>query len=503
MKALRKEPGRRYASVEALADDLRRHQEGLPVKARPDTMRYRARKFVQRHRWGVAVSALILLLLVGGLGGTLWQARRATEKARLAAAQRDKAEQVTAFLMGLFEASDPTEALGDTITARKLLERGVERAQALEDQPEVQAQMLSVIGRVYKNLGAYDRAAPLLRRALEMRQALYGDAHRLTADSRIYLAEVLHYQGKYGAAGPLFEKAVATYRSLPNAVTPEYAASLDFLIGFHDAMGNYAVAESLAREAVKVNRALYGPNHPEVAASLNSLGLMLSRQGQYAAAKARYREALAIHRARGSKDRPVLAAILSNLGRLLQRKKDYAAAEPLLREALAMRRRLYGPTHAWVGLSLMNLGDLLRDRGAWVQAEARYRKARDILHAAYGADHPLTAAVLVHWAILKQERGDNEQAVVLLREALAKFRKTLPEDHSRVAGARRELVACLTTLGRYEAAEQELLESYAVLKGEGGAHAVLESLARLYDAWGRLEEAARYRTLLTEAANTP
>jgi serine/threonine-protein kinase len=133
MRALHKEPTRRYASVDALSEDLRCYQMGLPVQARRDSLGYRGGKFLRRHRIAAAMAVLVLAALVGGLASTLWQARQA----RRAAAT---AQSVTDFLVGLFRQSDPGEAMGRDVTARELLARGRQRLDsALRTQPEVRA----------------------------------------------------------------------------------------------------------------------------------------------------------------------------------------------------------------------------------------------------------------------------------------------------------------------------------------------------------------------------
>ena len=161
LKALQKEPERRYPSADALANDIRRHLQGLPVSARGDTLAYRARKFVRRHRVGVAVAALVVLSLMVGLVGTISQAHRAQREAR-------KAEAVKEFLKSLFAASDPAEAKGQERTARQLLATGAERiGTELQDQPEVRSEVARLIADVYFQLGEYDQALPLLRADLE------------------------------------------------------------------------------------------------------------------------------------------------------------------------------------------------------------------------------------------------------------------------------------------------------------------------------------------------
>ncbi len=503
LKALRKEPARRYPSAEALVDDLRRHLAGLPVQARPDTLAYRMRKFVRRHRVGVAAAALVVLSMFLGLAGTTWQARRATEQARRAAQEQRKAEQVTTFLMDLFEASDPVEAVGDTITARALLARGAERAEQLADQPALQAEMLSVIGRVWRSLGAPDRAAPLLRRALAMREELFGTSHVLTAQSRFHLGMARHDQGRYKEAAALLEASVAGFRSGADRATPEQGEGLYTLASFRMAHQDYAAAELLYHEALAVRRALYGENHPKVAASLSGVGSARQAQGDLAGAERLVRRALRIQRAHYGEDHPKLAPDLKALGSVLYEQGEPEAAEVLYRQALALQQRAYGDDHPNVGVTLDRLAGLLHERGEDAQAEALYRQALAIYREAYGDGSLMALRVQVDRAVLMRRRGACREAAPVLREALARYRDLFRQAHPRTAGVRYHLGACLAAMGRYEEAEDHLLKSHATFQAmdfrEDDARRALEALAALYSTWGRREEAARYQALLARA----
>ncbi len=160
LMALRKEPERRYASVALLSEDLRRYREQLPVAAQPDTLGYRARKFVGRHKAGVGAAAVGLAMILGLAATMTVQAVRLARQRDEIRAERDKALKLTGFLEQVFAGSDPSEARGETLTAREILDKGAARAMAeLEDQPETQAALALVIGKVYQSLGLNDRAA--------------------------------------------------------------------------------------------------------------------------------------------------------------------------------------------------------------------------------------------------------------------------------------------------------------------------------------------------------
>lgn len=328
MKALQKDPDRRYASADALADDIRRYLTGRLIQARPDTIGYRTRKFVERNRWAVGAAALVFASLLAGLGGTLSQARRATENARQAVAAQGRAEEVTAFLIGLFEANDPSVAQGDTITARELLERGVAQATAMTDRPELQATLFGVTGRVYHSLGNLSRAEELFRRALaawdaagpsaqhrdERARAMLGlgltqylRGHNQGAEQLYrqvlamrpgeepgdpirrevlyHLFEVLHVLGRAGEAERVFVAWEEAMRQAPPATDSEAA---ERVLDFAEILGNRGEirgdlglirrAQSLLDDALTTLESTLGPRHPDVEEALYLMTNLLTQE---------------------------------------------------------------------------------------------------------------------------------------------------------------------------------------------------------------------------------
>src|SRR5690606_30405401 len=242
--ALRPEPERRYASAQQLAEDIRRFRTGRPIIARPDTLRYRAAKFVRRNRAAVAAASVVALSLVGGAAGMAWQARRAAHAARVAAAERDraaleaaKAEQVAAFLVDVFQASDPSEALGRDVTARELLERGAARLGEqgeLAAHPEVRAELLHVLGQIHINLGWRAEARGMLEQALALRRQHLAPHAPALAASLTELANLHVYDGRPEAARPLYDEALAALRAAPDsAVRSDVATALNGLAAVH------------------------------------------------------------------------------------------------------------------------------------------------------------------------------------------------------------------------------------------------------------------------------
>jgi serine/threonine-protein kinase len=262
MTALQKEEGRRYQSPSALAQDIRRFRERQPIIARPDSARYRMKKFVGRHRVGVAVASLLVLALAGA-------ASRERVLRNRAEVESLKAREVEDFLVRVFDVADPfarKQADGGTVTARQLLDRGASRIDStLVDQPEVQAELRSVLGRVYANLGLFDQATPLLERALAQRRSVYGPLHASVASDMDQLGAVLMRQDRYDDAEPLLRDALDQRRRLLGNANAETAETLEHLATLFEHRGDLAAAEPLHREALAIRQSVLGDTALEVA----------------------------------------------------------------------------------------------------------------------------------------------------------------------------------------------------------------------------------------------
>ena len=227
MMALRKEAQRRYASVEMLSEDVRRHIEGLPVVAHRDSLGYRASKFIRRNRLAIAVGTAFVALLVGFAATMAVQARRLALERDQAQRERDRAEEVVSFLQEIFSFSDPERAGSDEITAREILDRGRRRIDTeLAGQPLIQASLMEAIGNVYRTLGLFDWSETSLRRALELRLEHLGEGDAQVAQSKDSLGVLLWARGDYEESEPLLREALAMRQKLFGEEHPLVARSL-------------------------------------------------------------------------------------------------------------------------------------------------------------------------------------------------------------------------------------------------------------------------------------
>jgi tetratricopeptide (TPR) repeat protein/tRNA A-37 threonylcarbamoyl transferase component Bud32 len=502
LKALCKEPEQRYASVEAMAEDVHRHRAGQPVRARRQTAAYRARRFVGRHRLSLAAAAGVALLLTGG--GIREHALR--ERAE---AEAGKARAVGDYLVSVFDVSNPyahSDEDPSEVTARALLDRGAARIDSsLAGQPDAQAEMRRVLGHVYTNLGLFDRAVPLLERALEQRRAIHGPRHVAVADAMDQLGEALAKQNRFDEAEPLLREALAQRRALLGSADSATAASLDHLATLLQDRSDHAAAEPLFREALAIQERLHGPDHQQVAMSLNNLAVLLVVRGEHDAAEPLYRRALEIQRRRIGEEHPLTAQTLHNLAQVQQQRGDYdeaeslfrralavkrktlgnvhpsvtinlnnlggmlsrdmgrpEEAEPLIREALTLDRQIFGETHTYTAESLRNLGGVQHAKGDFDSAEATFRQALAVNRAIGNNEHRFTALNLRSIATIRHQKGDLDGAISLHRDARAMFGRLMGEKHLSYVGATIQLAKVLRERGN--AAEAEgLLRSVPAL----------------------------------------
>jgi serine/threonine protein kinase/Tfp pilus assembly protein PilF len=496
LKALQKEPGRRYATAGEFAEDVRRHLRGLPVRARADTFGYRAAKFARRHRIGVAASAVILALLLGGVAATAWQARRAEREARVAATERDrarleadKASQVSAFLIGLFEVSDPEEARGRALTAREILDQGARRIEGeLTDQPLVQAQMMTVLGQVYRNSGSFEEADTLLQRALAIRRS--SAAPEDLAETLNSLGLLRVEQGRFEAAESLLIEALSSYRVGLGEDHNLVAGVLNNLGTLYIHMGDLDRAGDHIGWSLGIQRRL-GAESESFTQSLMNLGGIRQRQGDLEAADSLFGQALEIYRRTLEPDHPQIAAALNNLAGNRYRRQDYAGAEPLYRESLAIRLKVYGPDHPQTAQGLNNLAATLEKLGQLAPAESLYRETLAAKRKILGESHPSIAVTLNNLGLLLQARGDLDGAEELLTESLSMRRATLGNEHSAVANALDNLGTLYRARGDLERAESFTREALEMARRTRGPDHLAVAAAAMNLA-RTLQEQSRY-----------
>ena len=412
MKALEKEPDRRYGTPSELAADIRRFLNHEPIMARPASVGYKLKKYMRRHRMGAGFAVAMALVLVGF---TLMQARQLRRTTR----ERDRADRVTEYMASMFKVSFPSEARGNTITAREVLDKAsMDVESGLAQDPELQAQMMVLMSRVYGSLGLYPRSEMLARQAIDIRSRVLGPHHPETLDSMDRLGWTLNREGKYTEAEKLERHALNIRRRVLGQGHPGTATSTAYLAWSLQVEGRYAEAEVLQREALAIRQRVLGPDHPDTLVSMADLALTLVRTGRPAEAEKLEREALDIQRrVRGNNPADMLAS-MNNLAIALIQEHRFEEAERLLREALDINVRVYGKDHPQTLESMIGLGDILIKEGRYAEAEKCTRETIGKAVRVLGPEHPDTALAVYNLACAEARMGRPDAALKHLRDAI-------------------------------------------------------------------------------------
>lgn len=454
LMALRKEPERRYASVETLLYDVERYLNDLPIVAGKESFTYISKKFLIRHKAAVITAAALFFVVNGLILFYTIQLKAERDKANLEAM---KSEKIAEFLKELFLVSDPDESKGETITARELLDEGAAKLSAgLNDEPVVKSQLLNTIGNVYSNLGLYNSAEEIFKN-LKENNNLYKSDKETYIETIINLGNIYRYKGNFELAGKNLKDALKycqEYLNKNNVLLSECYSSLggyyyetgdfdksyknyfkaekviksnygeenskyaDLLIGMANLefdKGNLNKSDSLYRKALKICVLVNGEINAYTANAENGLASVLRHKGDYKEAAVLYERALKTRIKIFGKDHPDVAHTLNHLSRLYYNQEQYSKAEPLARRALEIRENLYDEDHPEVNASKSSLAGTLMGLNKFKEAEKLYRSAYLSSKKKLGDNHPYTPALLgnIGNALIKQKKYDEAEKDIL------------------------------------------------------------------------------------------
>jgi tetratricopeptide (TPR) repeat protein len=432
-----------------------------------DALRRREQQRRNRRLFAVTCAALGGMVVTSGLAGyALLQRAAAQRETRRAEAEAETAKQTTNFLVDLFRISDPSEARGNSVTAREMLDKGAARIdRELSQQPAIQATLMDTVGTVYMGLGLYKEARPLLDRAVVQRRAFASTDPNVLSASLSHLGELQTLQANFDQGEKSYREAIAFESAQPP--TPQNRAALAIsLHGLGVALqrqGRGADAEQSFRQALELQRRVLGPAHPDIARTLQDLAKVIDDDGNLKAATPLMQQALNMQRQlNGAQPDPGLAETINDMGTLLYEGGNYDAAAKLYLEAIAMKRRLLGDKHPEIALTLSNLARVLQDKGDLAGAEARFREALVMQRQTLGDRHPDVANTLNNIAFVQYDRGDKVGAVATEREALEVDRQLFAGDHPEVARIENRIGFWLIEAGQYAEAEQDLQDALAM-----------------------------------------
>ena len=412
MKAVERDRGRRYGTPSDLAADVRRYLNHEPVVARPASTGYRLRKYVRRNRGGVAVASGLVLLLAAFAVVQAIQLRRTTR-------ERDRANRITDFMSSMFKVSDPSEARGNSITAREVLDKASKDIGAgLAKDPELQAQLMDVMGNVYINLGLSPEAEALLTRAVQIRRSVLGPTNRDTLASMAMLDWVLLSEHRFAEVEKLERERLELERRTFGSEDPDTLKAMNILGLTLRSEGRLAEAEKLQREILEIRLRVLGPDHPETLTAMNNLALSLDDEGKIAEAGSMFRQTYDLRRRLLGSDHPYTLTTMSNLARNLSEQGKDEEALKLQQESVDIRGRLLGPENLSTLQSMDVMAGILGHLHRYTEAEKLLRQIRDSERRIEGPDSMMAASTTYDLACLAALKGAHDEALSLLSEAV-------------------------------------------------------------------------------------
>jgi tetratricopeptide (TPR) repeat protein len=557
LAALEKDPARRFASAFALGEDVRRFLANEPILARRPSGLYQARKLVERHR---LASALIASIFVFAIGAAIWMSVLYRNESRLrktsdANAEAARVRALTAerskdFIVSVFKASDLETGDQQDPPASKLLERGVaDIADKLRDEPAVRAELLETFGSIYKNLGHYKEARPLLEEVVAMRRAegvdaraslagaldalggllvaqhqpvravelhgealairreLYGDDALATMRTTAKLAEAIRDSGDLARAEKLY-RAVLEHEQARGAgdEATALAAENNLAMVLNDMRKSREARERMERVVERVRKQF--PRSLRLCSAINDLGVVAMQQGDVERAAEAFDEAIALRTELVGADNPTVAMCVYNLGFLRLQSKRFAEALELMERARDVFVHTHGEDNPLYATVLQGLARLKLAQNAYDDAEDLCRKAIAIRVAAFDADNPDLAEnrdLLGHILLVQKKPAEAAEAYTRAADA---FERRLGASNLRTQMTRTNLGVCQLALKHYDEALRTLEPAFEGLRANPDATAQNRRfgalwIAKVHTAAGRPDEAARYEDLAKTFVDPP
>jgi len=419
MKALEKERSRRYGSATELSADIQRHLKNEPVLAGPPSATYRAKKFVLRHRFGIAIGAILLVFLVVFATTVAIQARRIAKERDRANREAATSKRVSDFMGNMFRVPDPSEAKGNSVTAREILDKASKEIETgLANDPEVQARLMYTMAKTYENLGLAAESLPLNQRALEIRRRVLGPRDPATLDTMNAVGIDEYYQGRYDEAEKVFREVLQLRREVSGNENRDTLGAMANLSAAYQVQGRYAQAEELQRELLDTRRRIFGPEYPDTVESMLLLANTLNSQHKEAESEKLLRDAYEIQKRKLGPDHPDTLMAMTNLAADLKDEKRWAESRAMYEEALPRQRKVLGEEHFMTLSTRVALGEILMGEGDYAGAEKSFRDLRELDQKVLGPTHPRTIEHMDDLGIALAHGHKDKESEQVLGDAL-------------------------------------------------------------------------------------
>lgn len=503
LKAMHKDPARRYVSVEQFSEDIRRHLSGLPVIAQKDTAGYRLSKFIQRHKVGFISSVGFIVFLIINLIAIIWQANIAANERDKAKLEAQKVETVNKFLLDMLSSVDPTE-IGRDVKVYDVLRKsalGVEKS--FKDQPGIEASIQKTIGKTLTSLGEYDEAKPHLLRSLLLNERVYGKQSNQASESNYELALYYHWIGELKTADSLYKKSLQIFKRNSDVSKRSLASTLNDYGILKSDFAEFDESKKMYEESLNILLENYGEKDRDVASLYNNLAIVMQAQKDLDGAEKYFHKALELNIELFGENRPEVSSNYNNLAYIYIDKGDFTRAEEYFIKSLELKKKYYGADHSYVGFAFLNLGGLEFRIGKINESEKYILDAIKNLKKSVNEDHIWLGLAYYWYGKILIEKSKYSEAETYLRKSLTINKKNYPKDHPNIISSSAELGVVSFHLGKFAEAEKLLVYGYngvKSLKGEKDHNTIrfLDYLVQLYQTTKSPTKLAYYTDLLNQ-----
>lgn len=478
LKALKKEPERRYSSAENFAEDIRRHQEGLTVTARPDVFSYRASKFVRRNRLAVGAGLIILLVIGAGLIATLWQTRVAAAERDRARQQAQKAERINAYMQNILNfnnphwlSSNPERNLKATVA--EAMDEALKHIDSdLVNEPEIQAEILFTLAFSFNNQGQHAKADELLRRSINNFDEVYGANNLRSMQASVIVADILFMSGKYDESVAMYKAAIDYFR--PKVVEDRtqskwLAIALNDLGSIYGLQGKYDDAEVVTQESVEHVLNITGQDRYVVPILWANLGTIRGDRGDIEAGITYFNWALDEMRAGGGDERLEGAIARMNIGKIYNAKGDYRSSEKHFLEGQAILEKIVGFENVVSMFMMYHLGNSYYGQGRYDEALKQAERVLAVQHKLFPKGHLVAGYCSRLRGAVHTRTGEVKKGEAELLSALETVNKSFKEPNPEIALVKETLGENLIAQRRFDEAREMLasaLDSYSKTRGD-------------------------------------
>jgi len=469
LKALRKEPERRYSSAENFADDIHRHQRGLPVTARPNTFSYRAEKFFKRNKAGVIGGLLLILAIIGGIIATLWQTSIARAERDRARVEAEKAEKINVFLQNVLNLSNPfwisanPDSKVDATVVQALDEAAQKVETDLDGQTEIQAEIYYTLGKTYMGQGKFEKAQAQLEKSLEKFSRLSPENSQKKMQVRLILGELIAYQGIESDNEPAAAELVEYFRANldKNVENKKWLAMALSDLGIAVARkGKFAESENFLRQSIDHSLTLNGQDRWIYVQATGDLGDLLVEQGKTDEAIGLYKSAIQEGSKLSDKPRPEIDNGYYDLGRVYKRLENYPEAQENIQKAYEIFKKTLGEETVQTSMTRKQIAELYYLQGDYENARAEIGEVLKVINKVVPEKPNLYSLYAEEvLANILTKTGEAEKAEKIMRRIVVSYHQLLESPQADIASANKSLGESLIAQKKFAEARKVLTES--------------------------------------------